>query len=157
MNYHSLGSLGFVIYSVHTALLTWGSQNILYRWQTGAHCTSTNMKFVSACSTAGASIPTQLHGVHDGSYPGFSPESVEQFPCQEIQPSARCGSAHTYRMNTTLVILSATCTKLGLRGVAQVAKLGRGSLLPTYFPLTCILSVIYTRQCQSYSFTEPLY
>lgn len=58
-------------------------------------------------------------------------------------------------MGTTLVIF-AIWTKLDLRGFAQVAKFGKGSLQPTYFPLTCILSIIYTRQCQNYGFTEPV-
>lgn len=57
MTYHSLGSFGFVIHSVRAGLLTWGPQNILHRWQTGAHCTWSNMRFVSACCTAGASAP----------------------------------------------------------------------------------------------------
>lgn len=47
--------------------------------------------------------------------------------------------------------------KLGLRADAQVAKLGRGSLLPTYCWLSCTLSIIYARQCQSHSFTETLH
>lgn len=158
VNYHSLGILCFVTHSRCTETSYMGiskyfsqvtDRNTLHLYQ---HCSATSLfqpvSHLEPQSSLSCMVSMMVHI-----------EASLQLNRSLVKKSSLVHAVALpihVPMGTTLVIF-AIWTKLDLSGFAQVAKFGRGSLWPTYFPLTCILSIIYTRQCQNYSFTEPVF